>query len=181
MKFRHSLLFLGIFIFLISFPALAQSSIEVTDAASETTLLADKSNLIDEDSLTSDGNWLVSIPRGILGMGVLILIAYLFSSNRRMINWRLVGVGLSIQLVLAVSILKVSFIRVFFEFVGKIFVVILDFTRIGSEFLFGNLMDTGSVGYIFALQILPTIIFFSAITSVLFYLGIIQKIVYVLT
>ena len=127
-----------------------------------------KANLIDENALKSEGNWLISIPRGMLGMGVLILIAYLFSSKRSAIKWRLVGIGLSIQLVLALGILKIALIRNGFEFVGKIFVVILDFTREGSAFLFGNLLDIDSVGYIFALQILPTIIFFSALTSLLF-------------
>jgi concentrative nucleoside transporter, CNT family len=137
-----------------------------------------KSNLIDENALNSEGNWLISIPRGMLGMVALILIAYLFSSNRKAISWRIVIIGLGIQLVLAISILRVAFVRKGFEFVGKIFVVILDFTREGSTFLFGDLLNVDSVGFIFALQILPTIIFFSALTSVFFYLGIIQKIVY---
>lgn len=137
-----------------------------------------KANLIDENALKSEGNWMISVPRGILGMGVLVLIAYLFSSNRKAISWRLVGIGLSIQLVLAISILKIAFVRKGFELVGKGFVVILDFTREGSTFIFGGLMDVDSIGFIFALQILPTIIFFSALTSVFFYLGIIQKIVY---
>ena len=137
-----------------------------------------KSNLIDENNLKSSGNLAASIPRGILGMAILILIAYLFSSNREAISWRVVGIGLGIQLFLAFGILKIAFVRTLFEFVGKIFVVILDFTRIGSEFLFRDLMDVSTFGFIFALQILPTIIFFSALTSVLFYLGIIQKVVY---
>ena len=137
-----------------------------------------KANLIDENGLKSSGNLAMSIPRGILGMGVLILIAFLFSSNRKAISWKVVGVGLGIQLFLAFGILKIGFVRTIFEFVGKIFVVILDFTRVGSEFLFRDLMDVSSFGFIFALQILPTIIFFSALTSVLFYLGIIQKVVY---
>ena len=137
-----------------------------------------KSNLIDEGALKSEGNWLISIPRGMLGMGVLILIAFVFSSNRKAIKWRIVGIGLTIQLVLALGILKIPLVRSGFEFVGKIFVVILDFTREGSVFLFGDLLNVDSVGFIFALQILPTIIFFSALTSVFFYLGIIQKVVY---
>ena len=138
----------------------------------------DKTNLIDENAIQADGNWAVSIPRGILGMAVLILIAYLFSSNRKAISWKVVGIGLGIQLFLAFGILKISFVRTIFEYVGRVFVVILDFTRIGSEFLFRDLMNTESFGYIFALQILPTVIFFSALTSVLFYLGVIQKVVY---
>lgn len=136
------------------------------------------SNIINEKALSAEGNWLISIPRGMLGMAMLILIAWLFSTNRKAISWRLVGIGLSIQLILAIGILTVPFVRVGFEFVGKIFVVILDFTKEGSTFLFRDLMNVDASGYIFALQILPTIIFFSALTSVLFYLGIIQKIVY---
>ncbi|WP_222983289.1 NupC/NupG family nucleoside CNT transporter [Flagellimonas meishanensis] len=121
-----------------------------------------------------------SLARGALGMGVLVFIAFLFSSNRRAINWRTVGIGLGIQLLLAIGILKVPFIREFFTILGKLFNEILNFTIAGSQFLLGeNLLDINnpSVGYVFAFQILPTIIFFSALTSVLFYLGIIQKIV----
>lgn len=123
-------------------------------------------------------NLLISIPRGILGMAALVLIAYLFSTNRKGISWRIVGIGLGAQLVLAFSILNLAWVRAIFEFFGKIFVKVLDFTRDGSTFLFGDLLNIDSFGFIFALQILPTIIFFSALTSVLFYLGIIQKIVY---
>ena len=130
------------------------------------------------DPQMSGGFSLINLLRGMLGMLVIICIAWIFSSNRRAIAWRTVLIGLSIQLVLAVGILYVPFIRALFEFVGKIFVKILDFTREGSTFLFGSLMDTDKVGSIFAFQILPTIIFFSALTSLLFYLGIIQKIVY---
>lgn len=137
-----------------------------------------KNDVIDEASIKEDGNLLVSIPRGILGMAALILIAYLFSTNKKAISWRVVGIGLGTQLVLAFSILNLAWVRAIFEFFGKIFIKVLDFTRDGSTFLFGGLLDIDSFGFIFALQILPTIIFFSALTSVLFYLGIIQKIVY---
>jgi CNT family concentrative nucleoside transporter len=120
-----------------------------------------------------------TLARGILGMGVLILISFLFSSNRRAINWRTVYIGLGIQILLAIGILKVPFIQFIFRQIGQFFVKILDYTLAGSQFLLGNLMDVDNpgIGYIFAFQILPTIIFFSALTSVLFYLGIIQKIV----
>lgn len=122
----------------------------------------------------------ITILRGMIGIASLVLIAFLFSSNRKAINWKVVLYGLGIQIILAFGILNIGLIQGFFEFVGSIFVVILDFTRAGSIFLFGTLLDVDRVGYVFALQILPTIIFFSAITSVLFYLGIIQKIVYAL-
>ena len=121
---------------------------------------------------------LLTILRGMFGLLVIIAIAYVFSSNRKAVSWRVVVTGLVIQVVLAVSILYVPVIRFLFEFVGKIFVKILDFTKVGSEFLFGEFLDMDKYGTIFAFQILPTIIFFSAITSVLFYYGIIQKIVY---
>lgn len=122
----------------------------------------------------------MSILRGLLGIATLIGIAWLFSNNRKAISWRVVGIGLAIQLLLAVGVLYIPFVQAFFEFFGKIFVTILDFTRAGSVFLLGDLMDTTKAGYIFAFQVLPTIIFFSALTSLLFYLGIIQKVVYAL-
>lgn len=122
----------------------------------------------------------MSIMRGILGMLVLVFIGWLVSIDRRAINWRIVAIGLSIQIALAIGVLEVPAIQAIFEFVGKIFVKILDFTKDGSEFILGDLMDMSKYGMIFAFQILPTIIFFSALTSVLFYLGVIQKVVFVL-
>jgi CNT family concentrative nucleoside transporter len=118
-----------------------------------------------------------SLWRGLLGMVSLLFIAYIFSNNRKKINWKTVIVGIIAQLLIAIGVLKVPFIQSGFEGVGKIFVNILDYTRSGSEFLFSGIMDINSYGFIFAFQVLPTIIFFSALTSVLFYLGIIQKIV----
>ncbi|MFW5823267.1 MAG: Na+ dependent nucleoside transporter N-terminal domain-containing protein, partial [Tangfeifania sp.] len=116
--------------------------------------------------------------RGLLGMAALIFLGFLLSTNRRNIPWRTVIIGLIIQIALAVGVLYVPFIRVIFEFFGQIFVKILDFTKAGSEFLLGDLMDADTYGYIFLFQVLPTIIFFSALTSLLFYWGIIQKVVY---
>lgn len=118
-----------------------------------------------------------SILRGMLGMAVLLAIAWLFSSNRKAISWKVVGIGLGFQALLAIAILKVGFVQSIFEFIGKIFVKILDFSKEGAEFLFGDFMAVDSYGFIFAFQVLPTIVFFSALTSVLFYLGIIQKVV----
>lgn len=127
--------------------------------------------------IDNQGISLNSILRGVLGMVSLLLIAYLFSSNRKAINWKTVGAGLSAQLLIAVGVLKIPFVQAIFEFVGGIFTNILDYTAAGSEFLFGGLMNAESYGFIFVFQILPTIIFFSALTSLLFYLGIIQLIV----
>lgn len=126
----------------------------------------------------SEKNILSDILRGILGVATLIFICFLFSRNRRNINWNVVWKGLLVQLIFAVCILKVPFVQNGFEWLSSIFVTILGFTREGSLFLFGGLIEnTESFGYIFAFQVLPTIIFFSAITSVLFYYGILQKVV----
>ena len=127
--------------------------------------------------IPSQGFTFKSLWRGLLGMVSLIFIAFLFSSNRRAINWKTVGIGLAFQLIIAVGVLRVEFVKTAFEYVGQIFIAILGFTQAGSEFLFGGMLDINSFGYIFAFQVLPTIIFFSALTSVLFYLGIIQKVV----
>ncbi len=142
--------------------------------------------LVTEDIASTDtiipnqGFSLTSLWRGVLGMLSLIFIAFLFSSNRKAINWKTVGIGLSFQLVIAVGVLKVEFVKIVFEYIGQGFIAILGFTQAGSEFLFGGMLDVNSFGYIFAFQVLPTIIFFSALTSVLFYLGIIQKAVKVM-
>lgn len=117
--------------------------------------------------------------RGLLGMLALIAIAWLFSTNRRQINWRLVLKGLLLQFVLALSILKVPYVDDAFDLVGRGFVAVLGFTREGSLFLFGSLIEnTNTFGYIFAFQVLPTVVFFSALTSLLYYYNILQKVVY---
>lgn len=121
---------------------------------------------------------LESFLRGVLGIVVLTGILYLFSSKKKQIPWKLVGLGFMLQVVFAIGILHVPFIAALFDKVSSFFVVILDFTKQGSGFLFGSLLDMNSSGFIFAFQILPTIIFFSALTSLFFYLGILQKIVY---
>jgi CNT family concentrative nucleoside transporter len=133
---------------------------------------------ISEQISPSEGVSFESIWRGLLGMVVLVFLAYLFSSNKKAIQWKTVGIGLVFQLLIAIGVLRVYFIQVGFEAVGKIFVSVLDFTRAGSKFLFeGLVVDMNTFGYIFAFQVLPTIIFFSALTSLLYYLGIIQQVV----
>lgn len=127
--------------------------------------------------IKSEGMTFTSIWRGILGMLSLLGIAYLFSANKKAINWKTVGLGIAAQLILAIGVLKVPFVKAGFEFVGNLFVLVLDFTRAGSEFLLGGMMNIESFGFIFLFQVLPTIIFFSALTSLLFYLGIIQIVV----
>tara|TARA_B110000285_G_C15137921_1_gene628467 strand:+ start:534 stop:1847 length:1314 start_codon:yes stop_codon:yes gene_type:complete len=126
----------------------------------------------------------VSVFRGIIGIVVIISIAYLFSEKKSKIPWKIVGIGLLFQIVLAFLILNplgISFLEYFrlgFQLLGKMFVAILDFSKAGADFLFGSFLDTEKHGFLFAFQVLPTIIFFSALTSLLFYLGVVQKIVY---
>ena len=128
----------------------------------------------------------ISILRGVVGVLLVIAIAYVFSEKRSKISWKVVGYGLVFQISLAFLILNpfgISFLEYFrlgFEILGKVFVAILDFSSAGASFLFGSFLDTEKHGFLFAFQVLPTIIFFSALTSLLFYLGIIQKVVYLL-
>ena len=138
---------------------------------------ATKAEVINGEIKPNEGFSLNSLFRGILGMLALLGIAYIFSSNRKAINWKTIGIGLALQLILAVGVLKVGFVKTAFEFVGSLFVKVLDFTRAGSEFLLGGMMNVDNFGFIFLFQVLPTIIFFSALTSLLFYLGIIQIVV----
>ena len=117
--------------------------------------------------------------RGLLGLISLIILAFVFSRNKRNINWSLVIKGLLIQLLLAILILKVPIVQNLFEWISSVFVTVLQFSKQGALFLFGEtLVNSNEFGAIFAFQILPTIIFFSALTSLLFYLGILQKVVY---
>ena len=110
----------------------------------------------------TEGITFKSILRGTIGILALLFIAYLFSRNRKKINWRLVFKGLSIQLIFALLILKVPIVYNFFKFISELFTKIISFTNEGSQFLFGSLMDeNGSWGYIFAFQVLPTVVFFS--------------------
>ena len=121
---------------------------------------------------------LIQIMRGLLGIGVLIALCYFLSKNRKAINWRLVGVGLSMQLLLALMILKVPFVSLIFDKIAGFFTSVLKFSEAGAKFLFGSLISNiEGFGYIFAFQVLPTVVFFSALTSVLYYFGILQIII----
>tara|TARA_B100000900_G_scaffold59502_2_gene44931 strand:- start:6077 stop:7480 length:1404 start_codon:yes stop_codon:yes gene_type:complete len=133
-----------------------------------------------QEIFPSQGFTLESFFRGILGIFFLILTTYFLSSNKKAINWKTAVTGLILQLILAVGVLKVSWIKMIFESAGKVFVKILDFTMEGTKFLFGDLVSPENFGNVFIFSILPTVIFFAALTSILFYLGIIQKIVKVM-
>ena len=134
-------------------------------------------NIDGSEIIQSSGFTIETLFRGIIGMAFLIFISFLLSNNRKAINWKTVSFGLLIQLILAISVLKISWVQAIFEFAGKIFVKILEFTMEGTKFLFGDLVSMDNFGGVFIFAILPTVIFFAALTSVLFYLGIIQKVV----
>ena len=138
------------------------------------------SDLVNNEIILSQGFSFESFYRGVIGMISLVVIAYFFSANKNKINWKTTFLGLATQLIMAILILRVEFVQNIFEFFGKIFVKTLDFTMEGSKFLLGDMVNVESFGYVFLFQVLPTIIFFSALTSVLFYLGIIQKVVKIL-
>ena len=117
--------------------------------------------------------------RGAAGLAFIVGVAFLLSNNRKKIDWRLVAIGLVIQIIIGLLIAKVGFVRIGFEFISEKFVIFLGFAKEGSRFVFGQLADdTSNLGFIFAFQALPTVIFFSAVTAGLYYLGILQKIVY---
>lgn len=122
---------------------------------------------------------MIVLLRGMLGVAVLLLIAFLFSSDRKRINWRLVITGIVLQVIFALGVLKVGWVRSVFRFISSAFVEVLNFSSAGAEFLFGGLVsDIEGFGFIFAFQVLPTIVFFSALSSFLYYLGVLQRIVY---
>ena len=120
---------------------------------------------------------ITSILFGLFGLSVLIFIAWLFSNNRGAVDWRLVITGISLQIGFAALVLLVPGGKDVFDALGQGFVKILSFVGEGSRFIFGDLMDTSKFGFIFAFQVLPTIIFFAALMGVLYHLGVMQFIV----
>jgi len=117
--------------------------------------------------------------RGLIGISILIAFCYFMSSNRRKIDWKLVGTGIALQFVLGVLVLKVPLIKSIFDVVSSFFVKLLSIAEEGTVFILGEkLLDADRFEYIFAFKVLPTVIFFSALTSLLYYLGILQRIVY---
>ncbi len=133
----------------------------------------------------------MDIVQGLIGMAVIIGVALFFSNNRRNVDWSLVAKGLGIQFVLAIFILKgrqmeefwapLGWPKDFFSWVSSFFVIVLDFTTAGAEFIFGDLAKSpgmeGSMGHFFAFQVLPTIVFFASLTAILYHYGILQIVV----
>ena len=114
---------------------------------------------------------------GLFGLAVLVGIAWLFSNNKRRVDWKLVATGVSLQIAFAALVLLVPGGKDVFDSIGHGFVKVLSFVGEGSKFIFGNLMDVNTYGFIFAFQVLPTIIFFAALMGVLYHLGVMQAVV----
>lgn len=129
------------------------------------------------DLISNQGLSLSSILRGGLGILILLFLAFLLSNNKKQIPWKTVFLGLSAQIIIAFGVLKINAIKLVFEAFGNFFVKILDFTGEGTKMLLGEFGDVNKYGFVFVFQALPVIIFFSALTSVFYYFGIIQKIV----
>lgn len=173
-----------LFLIIFSLPLSAQDTIsaEAISAVAETP--SEEHSEVLGYSISSSGISIQSVLRGLLGVFFLLLLGYLFSANRRNINWRLVLSGLGIQILIAVLVLNVPFFRILLDGVSAAFLKVLSFTSEGVKFLFGSfrfgqqIIEEPLIN--FAITILPTVIFFSALTSLLFYFGILQKLVYAL-
>lgn len=133
-------------------------------------------------------DFFIPLVRALLGLAAMIGICYALSNNRKAINWRTVGIGLGLQILLAIAVLRIPAVETVFNVIARFFVAILNFTEEGADFVLGDWPDqvvfkdgaSGEVvrvGYIFAVKVLPTIIFFSALSSVLYFLGILQVII----
>jgi CNT family concentrative nucleoside transporter len=118
-----------------------------------------------------------SIAFGLFGLAVLISVAYAFSGYKKSIDWKQIAAGVSLQIVFAVIVILVPGGREFFDVISRVFVKIIDFAMIGAAFIFGDLANASEFGFIFAFQVLPTIIFFASLMGVLYHIGLMQKIV----
>jgi len=129
------------------------------------------------EMIPHQGMSLESLSRGVVGMFFLIMIAYALSNNRKKIPWKVVGLGLLAQWIIAIGVIKILWIKIFFEYISSFFVKLLEYTQAGIKILLGEFGDVDQYGFVFVFQALPIIIFFSALTSLFYYFGIIQKLV----
>ncbi|GMR15256.1 MAG: nucleoside transporter [Gammaproteobacteria bacterium] len=118
-----------------------------------------------------------SIAFGLFGLAVLISIAYALSSNRKSVDWRQIAAGIGLQILFAMMVILMPGGREFFEYISLIFIKVIDFAMVGAQFIFGDLAMASEFGFIFAFQVLPTIIFFASLMAVLYHIGLMQKIV----
>lgn len=124
---------------------------------------------------------LTNLGRGAMGMAFLLLVCYIFSNNRKAIDWRVIIYALIAMIAFYLGVTQVGFINGFFQFLSRAFVRMIDVEIESTRLIFSNLIEVrpDSWGFIFAVRVLPTIIFFSVLSSILYYTGILQKVVYV--
>lgn len=120
---------------------------------------------------------LLGLVRGIIGILFIISICYLLSENRKRISWKLVFSGLLIQFILGIGVIYIPAFYTVFDWLGRVFIHLILFSKEGAQFVFGDLVNSDKIGFIFAFQVLPAIVFFGALTGALYYYGIIQKVV----
>lgn len=118
-----------------------------------------------------------NIAFGLFGLAVLILVAFAFCQNKKSIDWRQIAAGVMLQVVFAIVVILVPGGREFFNAISAVFVKTIDFSLVGANFIFGDLTNSTRFGFIFAFQVLPTIIFFASLMSVLYHIGLMQKVV----
>ena len=118
-----------------------------------------------------------SIAFGLFGLAVLISVAFAFSQHKKSVDWKQVAAGVGLQVVFAIIVIMVPGGREFFDAISRVFVKIVDFAMVGGQFIFGDLANQTKFGFIFAFQVLPTIIFFASLMAVLYHIGLMQKIV----
>lgn len=118
-----------------------------------------------------------TIAFGIFGLLVLVGIAWSFSNNRKRVDWMLVAAGIGLQIAFAIIVILVPGGRNFFDYFARFFVKIVEFALVGSAFIFGDLASIQNFGFVFAFQVLPTIIFFASLMAVLYHIGVMQKVV----
>ena len=115
---------------------------------------------------------------GVIGMVLIVGIGYAFSARRKAIRWQTIAWGLGLQLLFAIFVLRVPFGRALFRWLGDFVTSVLHYSYVGSSFVFGELgKPDSSLGVIFAFQILPAIIFVSALFAIMYYLGVMQLVV----
>ncbi len=118
-----------------------------------------------------------TIAFGLFGLAVLISVAFAFSGHKKSVDWKQIAAGVGLQILFAIIVIMVPGGREFFDVISRVFVKVIDFAMIGAQFIFGDLANASEVGFIFAFQVLPTIIFFAALMSVLYHIGLMQKVV----
>jgi concentrative nucleoside transporter, CNT family len=132
--------------------------------------------------LNNTGFSFESLWKGLLGIVTLLVLGYLFSSDRKSIRWNQITKGILLQIILALLILKVPYAEDVFDYLSRAFTKVVNMAHEGATFVFGSVV-TGNMDPVvknFVTWILPSVIFFSALSALLYYWGVLQRVVYVM-